>query len=209
MFTSQSLQLTLVDQSSDGNNSTVLVYQRNVLASLSEYAMAWQVIQNLGREWSHSFTYEYDVMVAVRDSHGNVSPPTKAVPGQRFLVSSTPSGNQLIDGGTVPNHTTEIWIQNVLGVGAIDACIYRSGKLLYTKTGVVPGQTAAFKFDPVIALGVVSQWDVKVGQPLNSAIMSVAQAQIPLAGLTGSATIIMGGGGVGASAVPYTFTLTS
>ena len=61
---SGSLQLTLVNQSSDANNSTILVFQQNIAASLGEYAVAWQVIQHLGRGWTHAFTYEFDLYVA-------------------------------------------------------------------------------------------------------------------------------------------------
>jgi hypothetical protein len=204
---SNSLQLTLINQSSDANNSTVLVFQQNTVASLGEYAVAWEVIQNLGRGWAHTFSYEFDLMVGAKDSYGNTSPLINATPGQLFSVYSGPSGDQLKASGTVPNQTTEVWVQNDLGTGAIDACIYRSGKLLATKTGVAPGQTASFQFNPSIYIGVVSQWDVKPGQILNSAIMSAVNTQISLAGLTGSATIIMGGGGPGRSSTPFTFTL--
>jgi hypothetical protein len=78
---------------------------------------------------------------------------------------------------------------------------------LATKTGVAPGQAASFQFNPAIYIGVVSQWDVKPGQILNSAVMSAVNTQISLAGLTGSATIVMGGGGPGRSSTPFTFTL--
>jgi hypothetical protein len=204
---SDALQLTLINQSSDANNSTVLVFQQNVVASLGEYAVAWQVIQNLGRGWSHRFEYDFDLMVGAADSYGNTSPLLGASPGQLFSVYSAPSGDQIKGNGTVPNKTSEIWLQNDLGTGAMDACIYRSGKLLSTKTGVAPGQTASFQFNPSIYIGVVSQWDVKPGQILNSAIMMAVNTPISLAGLTGAATIVMNGGGPGQSSAPFTFTL--
>ena len=81
-MSSGSLKLTLVNQSGDANNSTVVVFQQNVLASLGEYAVAWQVIENLGRGWSHSFDYEIDLAVGAMDSHGNTSPIIPATPGQ-------------------------------------------------------------------------------------------------------------------------------
>ncbi len=174
---SGSLQLTLVNQSSDGNNSTVLVFQQNVIASLGEYAVAWQVIKNLGRGWSHQFEYEYDLTVGASDSYGNVSPLMTATPGQLFSVYRADSGDQIKGNGSVPNQTTEIWVENDLGKGAIDARIYRTGTLLATKTGIAPGQTASFQFNPSIYIGVVSQWDVKPGQVLNSAIMSAVNQQ--------------------------------
>ncbi len=201
------LDLTLVNQSSDANNSTVLIFQQNVTASLGEYAVAWQVIKNLGRGWKHRFEYDFDLDVGASDSYGNVSPLLPGIPGQLFSVFSSPSGDQIKEAGSVPNGSTEVWVRNDLGVGAVDACMYRSGKLLATKTGVAPGQAAAFQFNPSIYIGVVSQWDVKPGQILNSAIMSAVNTQISLAGLTGAATIVMTGGGPGRSSTPFTFTL--
>ena len=202
-----SLDLTLINQSSDANNSTVLIFQQNTIASLGELAVAWEVVQNLGRNWMHKFTYEFQLQVGARDSFGNASPPLPANPGQLFSVFNGSSGDEIKGLGSVPNGTTEVWVENDLGVGAVDACIYRSGKLLATKTGIAPGQTASFQFNPSIYIGVVSQWDVKPGQLLNSAIMSAVNTQISLAGLTGSATIIMSGGGPGRSSTPFTFTL--
>lgn len=206
-MSSGSLKLTLINQSSDANNSTVLVFQQNVVASQGEYAVAWQVIQNLGRGWTHNFDYEFELAVGAMDSYGNTSPIMPAGPGQLFSVYSAPSGDQIEASGSVPNRSTEIWVQNNLGVGATSACIYRCGKLLSTKTGIAPGQTASFQFNPSIYIGVVSQWDVKPGQILNSAIMSAVNTQISLAGLTGQATIIMSGGGPGRASTPFTFTL--
>jgi hypothetical protein len=204
-----SLTLTLVNQSNDANNSTVLIFQQNTLASLGEYAVAWQVIQNLGRGWSHTFEYEFELTVGTADSYGNMSPSLPAAPGQLFSVAKDPSGDQIVLAGNVPNNTQEIWVKNNLGQGACDACIQRSGVLLATKTGIVPGQTASFQFNPSIYIGVVSQWDVKKGQILNSAIMSAVNTQISLAGLTGSATITMSGGGPGRSSIPFTFDIQS
>jgi hypothetical protein len=207
VMSSGSLKLTLVNDSSDANNSTVLVFQQNTVASLGEYAVAWQVIQNLGRGWSHDFDFDFDLEVGAMDSYGNRSPLITATPGQLFSVYSAPSGDQIKAKGSVPNNSTEIWIQNDLGVGATSSCIYRGGKLLATKAGIAPGQTSAFQFNPSIYIGVVSQWDVKPGQILNSAIMSAVNTQILLAGLTGQATIVMSGGGPGRSSTPFTFTL--
>jgi hypothetical protein len=206
-MSSGSITLTIVNQSSDANNSKVLVFQQNVIASLGEYAVAWQVIQNLGRGWSNSFEYEFDLAVGAMDSYGNTSPIVPATPGQLFSVCTDLSGDQIKAVGSVPNKSTEVWVQNDLGVGATSACIYRSGVLLANKTGVAPGQTAAFQFNPSIYIGVVSQWDVKPGQILNSAIMSAVNTQISLAGLTGAATIVMSGGGPGRASTPFTFTL--
>jgi hypothetical protein len=207
MASSGSLTLNLINQSADSNNSTVLVFQKSTLASLGEYGVAWQVIQNLGRGWTHRFEYEFDLQVGTSDSYGNVSPMLDASPGQLFSVELDSSGDQIKLAGTVPNKTPEIWVQNNMDQGAVDACIYRSGRLLARKTGIVPQQAAAFQFNPSIYIGVVSQWNVKPGQILNSAILQAVNLQISLAGLTGSANIVMSGGGPGKTSAPFAFDL--
>ncbi len=81
-MSSGSISLTPVNQSSDANNSTVLVSQKNVVASLGERAVACQVIQNLGRGWSHKFEYDFDLQVGAQESYGNTSPLAVAQPGE-------------------------------------------------------------------------------------------------------------------------------
>lgn len=206
-MSSASLALTLVNQSSDTNNSTVLIFQKSTLAGLGETAVAWHVIQNLGRGWTHPFVYEFGLQVGTSDSYGNSSPLLPAAPGQLFSDFKNSSGDQIKLDGDMPNNTSDIWVQNDLGIGAADACVYRSGKLLAKKTGVVPGQAAAFQFNASIYIGVISQWDVKPGQLLNSGILSTVNSQVSLAGLSGSANIVMSGGGPGPSAVSFKFDL--
>jgi hypothetical protein len=206
-MSSKPLQLTIVDLSNDVNNSRILVFQRSTVASLDEYTIAWEVIQNLGMGWSHTLTYEFDLQIGAQDCYGNRSSALRARPGEAFSVECGTSGSQLHAVGNVTNGTDEIWLQNNFGGGAVDARVYRSGRLLATKTDITPGQAAAFQFKPSLYFAVVSQWDVSVGQPLNSAILSVRSSEISLAGLNGAATIVMSGGGAGSTASPFTFTL--
>ncbi|MFO0589328.1 MAG: hypothetical protein U0441_17455 [Polyangiaceae bacterium] len=203
-MTTGSLRLTLVNQSNDANNSTVLIFQRNAVAGPEETPVAWEVIENLGRGWTHVVNYEFDLAVGVTDSYGNASSQLPAAPGQLFSVYSSAAGNEIKPVGSVPNNSSEIWIRNDLSAGATSACIYRNGKLLATKTGVAPGQSAAFRFNPTIYIGALAQWQANPGQVLDSAILSTVNHQISLAGITGAATILMSGGGPGR---PFIFTL--
>jgi hypothetical protein len=51
-----SISLCLVNQSADTNNSSIVVFQRNVATNFDEYAVAWKVIQDLGIGWTHKLS---------------------------------------------------------------------------------------------------------------------------------------------------------
>jgi hypothetical protein len=100
--------------------------------------------------------------------------------------------------------TNEVEVLNAREKGAINANVYKAGRLLATKTSVAPGQKAVFEFKPTIWIGVASQ--VEEGEMINSAILSNINTEISLFGIR-SADIIMTGGGPGASSTPFKFTL--
>jgi hypothetical protein len=200
---STSIALRLVNQSADLNNSSVLVYQKNVATNYDELAVAWQVIKNLGSGWNHPFKYDLNLAVSAADSWGNFVPQMDTADGQLWTVSKDRSGDQL--GPTGPaNSAFEVQVLNGLKQGAIDACVYRSGALLSTKTGVAPGQKAVFVFKPVICIGIVSE--VQQGDILDSAILSNINTQLNLTNIA-SADIMMRGGGPGQGSKPFSFTL--
>jgi hypothetical protein len=201
--TTDSIALRLINQSADCNNSSILLFQKNVVTNLNELPVAWMVVERLGAGWIHPFTYEYDLQVGVADSWGNYVPPQDSANGQLWTVTEDCSGDQLKPSGSA-NTSDEIQILNGLDEGAIAACMYRSGRLLATKTGVAPGQKALFQFKPTIWIGVVSQ--VEQGDVLDAAIVSNINTQLVLTGIA-SADIVMTGGGPGRSSKPFTFSL--
>lgn len=200
---SSSIKLNFINQSEDANNSEVVVFQKNEATGVSEMAIAWQVIQNCGRGDNHPFEFAVNTFVSASDSYGNYTPQLPANAGEAFAMVLSTSGDQLIADG-MANTPSEIDVRNKLSQGSINANIYRSGKLLATKTNVVPGQMAVFIFKPILYIGVVSQ--VEEGEVMNSAILSTINTEISLLGIS-SADIVMTGGGVGASSTPYQFTL--
>lgn len=199
------INLQVINQSNDANNSEILIFQKNVAPGYSEIAVAWKVIQNLGNGDRHPFVYSYDLAVDANDSYGNYTPQlSPANPGSAFQMVLNTSGDVLQPyppGAAVP---TDVDVRNDLTTGAIDANIYRSGLLLATKTNVVPGQKATFVFKPTIFIAVASQ--IQQGDVIDSAVLSSINTEISLLGIS-SADIIMSGGGSGTNAVPYSFSL--
>lgn len=198
------IKLNFINKSSDTNNSSVVIFQKNVATDFEEIAVAWKVIQNCGRLDNHPFIYPMEFQVSASDSYGNFTPQLNAYNGQSFEMIKTTSGD-ILQLSTVPAvNPDEVELKNNLETGAISANCYRDGKLLATKTGLAPGQKAVFEFQPTIYIGVVSQ--VEEGDVMNSAIISQINTQINLFGIN-SADIVMTGGGPGPNSTPFTFTL--
>lgn len=202
-MTTDSIELRLINQSADANNSSILLFQKNVATNYDELAVAWQVIDNLGAGWVHPFRYDLNLQVSAADSWGNFVPPQDTADGQLWTVSKDSSGDQLKATGPA-NSAQEVQILNGLIQGAVAACIYRSGKLLAVKTGIAPGQKAAFVFKPMLWIGVASQ--IEEGDILDSAIITNVNAQLNLTGIA-SADIVMSGGGPGRNSRPFSFAL--
>lgn len=198
------IQINFINQSYDQNNSKIVIFQKNVATSFEEIAVAWRVIENCGRNWTHSFKYPMNFYVAAQDSSGNVSDMKLAVNGQKWDVVRSSSGDVLALDANAASSMTEVEVKNLLPVGSVNAQIYKDGKLLATKTGVSPQQKAVFEFNPTIWVGVVSE--IEEGDVMNSAILSDINTELSLLGIT-KADLIMTGGGIGSSAVPFKFTL--
>jgi para-aminobenzoate synthetase / 4-amino-4-deoxychorismate lyase len=197
------IQLNFINNSSDLNNSEVVIFQKNVATNFDEQPIAWQVIRHCGQGDNHPFTFPMKMQVSANDSYGNYTPQLDAQNGQMFKMQLTTSGDQLVPAGS-GSSSKEVQVLNALAKGAINANIYKAGKLLATKTSIAPMQKAVFQFKPTIWIGAVSQ--VVQGQVMNSAILSEINTELSLLGIA-SADIVMTGGGPGRNAAPFAFNL--
>jgi len=198
------IEITFINNSNDMNNSEVVIFQKNVATNFESTAIAWKVIKNCGRNWSHKFTYPMSFDVAAADSYGNISDQQAAENGQKWDVVRSYSGDILQLDSESASSQNEIEVKNDLPMSAIDAQIYKSGSLLALKTGVAPSEKAVFEFKPEIYVGVNAQ--VEEGAVINSAILSDIDQKFSLLGIT-KANLIMTGGGTGATATPFKFEL--
>lgn len=201
-MSSDSIQLRLVNESNDANNSSFVILQKNVATSFEELAVAWRVIKNLGPGEYHPFEYTYGLQVSSNDSDGNYTPSLHAEYGSMFQLQQTPSGHRLVQTGTAAS-PNKIEVLNALNRGAIGANCYRSGKLVAKKTSIAPQQKAVFEFKPSIFICAVSQ--IEEGTIMNSAILSNINTEISLLGIT-SADIVITGGGPGSNSTEFQFT---
>tara|TARA_R110000823_G_scaffold315696_1_gene450449 strand:- start:81287 stop:81829 length:543 start_codon:yes stop_codon:yes gene_type:complete len=171
--------------------------------SFDEIAIAWKVIKNCGQGDYHPFTYSSVLQVAMSDSYGNYTPHLSAMPGQAFEMVLAPSGDLIQYSGSAASPKS-IELKNSLQRGAVSGYVYRDGSVIAMKSNIAPGQKAVFEFTPTIFIGVASQ--ITQGQIMNSAIISNINTEISLLGLA-SADIVMTGGGSGANATAFVFSL--
>ncbi|WP_175654454.1 hypothetical protein [Burkholderia ambifaria] len=197
------IQLNLINRSNDANNSSVVIFQKNVATDFDELAIAWKVIRNCGQGDNHPFKFPMTMSVSASDSWGNYMPQQTANNGQVFQVVRSSSGDVLQLGGD-PGASAEVQVRNDLPAGAINATIYKDGNALARKTSVAPGQKAVFQFKPTIWIGVASQ--IEQGALMNSAVISDINTELSLLGIA-SADIVMTGGGPGPRSLPFTFRL--
>lgn len=198
------IKLNLINQSQDVNNSSYVIFQKNVAENFGELAIAWRVIENLGHGDHHPFEYPLEFKIGAGDAFGNFTPPVRAVDGDLWEVVRTESGDELKQSSQPASSPTEVEVRNSLDVSAISANCYRDGKLLAQKTNISPGQKAVFEFKPRIFIGAVSQ--IREGEVMNSAILQSINTELPLLGIF-SADIVITGGGGGKNATQFDFNL--
>ena len=195
--------LNYVNRSKGTNNPDIVVFAKNAATGFDEVAVAWLVIRNCGQGDNHPFTYPMAMTIGASDSYGNYTRQLAAQNGQLFLMVSSPLSDALTYGGAASSNS-QVELRNDLAKGAIDARIFKDGRLFALKSSVAPKQKAVFQFKPTIWIGVASQ--VEQGSVVNSAIVSSVNTEISLLGIA-SADIVMTGGGQGAGSTPFVFAL--
>jgi hypothetical protein len=196
------IQLNFINASNDVNRSSIVLFQKNVSADFDEMAVAWHVIQNCGQGDNHPFVFPMAMAVGASDSWGNYTPQKTTTIGQMWEMYNNQTGDVLQGAGSATS-PTEVQVLNSLKTGAINASIYKGGKVLATKTSIAPQQKAVFQFKPTVWIGVTSE--VVQGQVMNSAVISAVNTELSLLGLA-SANIVMTGGGAGPNSQPFSFT---
>jgi len=186
------IEITFINNSLDNNNNNVLIFQKNVAESFEETTIAWRVIKNCGREWNNVINYPMEFELQARDKYTNTSPKMGCTNGDKWNISLGLSGDSMQKDPTGASSRNAIDLANNLDYGALDAWIYKDGKVLAKKTKIAPGQKATFEFKPTIWVGLASQ--VEEGDVINSAILSTVNTELSLLGLTKAQLIMTGGG---------------
>ncbi|PLR23924.1 hypothetical protein SGCZBJ_15215 [Caulobacter zeae] len=194
------VKLNFVNRSNDAGNVHVLVFGQPPSPELDGIGQAWRVIDNCGPGWSHPFTWPVAVTLGVVDPNGNVSPQLDIADGQVAEVVAAPSGTLLrIAGQQGPSRA--IALMNQLPQGFVAATVFRDGQP-YARTSLAPHTTVTLAFKPTIWIGAAARTEASGGEAVSTL------TEISLMGVA-SADIVMTGGGQGADARPFVFTLAN
>lgn len=198
---SNNINLNFINKSSDTNNSSVVIFQHNTTPSYNELAIAWRVIKNVGSKSYHPFPYPLDFSINTTDAPGNNTPMMHANHGQHWEVVNV-DGDQnshLLRLKGKHSNPEELVIANNLQRGAIDANIYKDGKLLATIPQVSSQDYAKCSFGTTIHIAIAEE--AVEGEPVKKYIEEGTDTELSLEGIS-SADIVMTG-----TAPQYTFTL--
>ena len=197
------VHLNFINRSNDTNNARIVIFQKNAARNTGEIPIAWRVIDYCGVGDNHPFTFPLSMTVAVSDDQGGYTPQIEAMHGASYHAALMPSGITLLPSGQASSNR-EIQVFNFLQKGAIDAGVYKDGRLLALRTQLGPNQEAAFAFKPSIWIGTASQ--VTQGEVLHPSVLSEVSTELSLQGIA-SADIVMTGGGPGENAPPFAFSM--
>ncbi|MFA6606787.1 MAG: hypothetical protein WCS75_07310, partial [Sphingomonas sp.] len=197
------ITLNFVNNSNDVNNSHIIVFQKNLAGASDDGPIAWKVIGGSRPGETYPFAFPVAMEVAVADDAGKTAGPMAAANGQHFVVGHDHPHYTLTIGPTEAN-AAEVQVRNALPDTSITASIYRDGRLLAIRAGVLPQQMAVFSIKPSVWIGVAP--DVAEGQVIDGETLANVNTELSLLGLA-SADIIMSGGWPGVSSTPFRFSL--
>jgi hypothetical protein len=181
----------------------ILIFQRNVATRFDETEVAWRYT-NISSGGTYRFDFPGRLTVSFNDTFGNFTSVLSAELGDKFTLSSTISGTEIMPRGSSSSPQT-IELENETNDN-FTANVFRSGKLLARKTNLRLGDAGLFSFQQNFWIGVAP--GLIEGQTIDSPVISSINTQISLLGVA-SADIVVTGGGAGPSATPYTFNLAN
>lgn len=156
------IEITFINNSEDMNNSSVVIFQKNVAESFGEIAVAWKVIKNCGRNWDHKFTYPMSSDISASNTpirlQAEYNATYKAIDenGRTLLTKNTRVG------GNEKNYILE----NDLPFEVVDADVYKDGKLIAKVPQVAPQQKAVIEIPEMLLYIATVNFNIDEGNIL-------------------------------------------
>jgi hypothetical protein len=185
------INVLFVNKSNDEDNSNVLVFMKPTESNFAAQATAWQVIDNIGYNCWHKFTYTLDTsVIATWDNGKSGTFPMDTTNGKTYALKQTKGGFSLEENGN-GNAPNEFDVINKVGTpNGISVVAFKDGNPILTKNTVAKGEKAEFVFHPKLFFGLSSEY--QVGDVLSSGVMSEEFKEVSLEGLK-SITVTMKG----------------
>ncbi|MFB8787305.1 MAG: hypothetical protein U7123_00240 [Potamolinea sp.] len=188
------IQILYVNKSNDQDNPSILVFQKPTESNFAAESTAWQVIDSIGYNCWHKFTYTLDTEVQVLWDNGNSGTfPIATKNGKNYSLKQSNGGFTLEESGN-SGASDEFDVTNKVSVkDGVCVVASKDGKAILKKQAIAKNQKAEFVFHPKLYFGLSSEY--QVGDIVDSAVMSDDFKDISLEGLqsltvtlTGNAT---------------------
>jgi len=170
---SNSVNITYVNKSVNQDLPSVFIFTKNFVPSFNVYtnAIAWKIIDLVGRGSSCEFSYPIETQVRASWSDGSCKTrKLTANIGEQFMIREDSTGIVLDADGSA-SQTTAIDIINHAKISnGASAQLYKDGKLLMQKNIVAYNQRATFILHPKIYWGIASE--IQEGEFISSAVIN-------------------------------------
>ncbi|MES2938239.1 MAG: hypothetical protein V4864_11190 [Pseudomonadota bacterium] len=179
--------IELINQSTDCNNSQIVIFQKNVLGGIDELPVAWKVLDCPSNHRCR-FTYPAALTVSANDEAGNATAPQPCSPGQLFTMRRLGAGSVLVPAGQA-SAPGKIEIAHEHDEAPIGVRFYRGGSLMASRQTIMPRTRATFLFKPALWIGVVPQateGSVYRDMPAGITILSMEFMRSVVIHMTGS-----------------------
>ena len=185
------INILYVNESNDEDNSSVLVFMKPSESNFAAQATAWQVINNIGYNCWHKFTYTLKTsIVALWDNGKSGTFPMDTSNGKTYALKETKGGFSLDETDKTCGANEFDVINQVRTANGISVVAFKDGKPILTKNSIAKGEKAEFVFHPKLYFGLSSEY--QVGDVVSSAVMSEEFKEVSLEGLK-SLTVTMKG----------------
>ncbi len=165
--------------------------------------IAWKVIRRCPVDWSHPFRVPADLELGLVDDYGNYSPRISVRAGRSYTYIER-RGQRPRWHPQAAMSATSIVVANGTKGSAIGCLLTRDGRPVIPVRRLAPGVEAVFEIGLDLWVGAVRR--AREGEPLEPFDLQMSSTRLDLWGIR-SGEVWMTGGGMGASAVPYSFRL--
>lgn len=184
------INILYVNESNDEDNSSVLVFMKPTESNFAAESTAWQVIDNIGYNCWHKFTYTLNTsVIAMWDNGKSGTFPMDVSNGKTYVLKETKGGFSLQEHEGRTTNEFDV-INQVRTANGISVVAFKDSKPILTKNSIAKGEKAEFVFHPKLYFGLSSEYEV--GDCVSSAVMSEEFKEVNLEGLK-SLTVTMKG----------------
>jgi hypothetical protein len=193
---STDINILFVNKSNDEDNSSVLVFMKPTESNFAAQSTAWQVIDNIGYNCWHKFTYTLNTSLIVTWDGGKSGTfPMDTTNGKTYALKQTKGGFSLEENGNGKDPNEFDVTNKISVVSGISVVAFKDGNPILTKNSVAKGEKAEFVFHPQIYFGLSSEH--QVGDVVSSGVMSEEFKEVSLEGLKSVTVTLKGNAGDG------------